>query len=135
VISDRWSSSKAPSSIKSKMAPAADQSADDFDFGDIIDRSIFEQILEMDGDEDEGHEFSQSIVFDFFSQADATFAEMDHSLVSKDLQSLSDKGHFLKGSSATLGFTKVKDECEKIQNWGKKKDEPVWSTKRTKRNF
>lgn len=41
----------------------------------------------------------------------------------KDLQALSDRGHFLKGSSATLGFTKIKDECEKIQNYGHKKDE------------
>lgn len=41
----------------------------------------------------------------------------------KDLQALSDRGHFLKGSSATLGFTKIKDECEKIQNYGRKKDE------------
>lgn len=32
-------------------------------------------------------------------------------------------GHFLKGSSATLGFTKVKDECEKIQHYGHRKDE------------
>jgi osomolarity two-component system phosphorelay intermediate protein YPD1 len=40
-----------------------------------------------------------------------------------NLQALSDKGHFLKGSSATLGFTKIKDECEKIQNYGRKKDE------------
>jgi len=106
------------------MAPAAEQSIDDsFDFGDVVDRSIFDQILEMDGEEDDGHEFSQSIVFDFFSQAEATFVEMDSSLEDEDLQSLSDKGHFLKGSSATLGFTKIKDECEKIQNWGKKKDE------------
>ena len=33
----------------------------------------------------------------------------------KNLTELSHLGHFLKGSSATLGFTKVKDECEKIQ--------------------
>lgn len=32
-------------------------------------------------------------------------------------------GHFLKGSSATLGFNKVKDECEKIQHYGHRKDE------------
>ena len=31
-------------------------------------------------------------------------------------------GHFLKGSSATLGLTQVKDSCEKIQNLGAKKD-------------
>lgn len=40
-----------------------------------------------------------------------------------DLPSLSSLGHFLKGSSATLGLTKVKDSCEKIQHYGQQKDE------------
>jgi osomolarity two-component system phosphorelay intermediate protein YPD1 len=40
-----------------------------------------------------------------------------------DLAQLSSLGHFLKGSSATLGLTKVKDSCEKIQHYGQKKDE------------
>ena len=40
-----------------------------------------------------------------------------------DLKTLSELGHFLKGSSATLGLTKVQNECEKIQNFGHKKDE------------
>lgn len=34
----------------------------------------------------------------------------------KDFDGLSSLGHFLKGSSATLGLTKVKDACEKIQH-------------------
>lgn len=42
--------------------------------------------------------------------------------VDQDLAALSAKGHFLKGSSATIGFTKVKDSCEKIQNIGARKD-------------
>lgn len=41
----------------------------------------------------------------------------------EDLPELSSLGHFLKGSSATLGFNKIKDECEKIQHFGHKKDE------------
>ena len=40
-----------------------------------------------------------------------------------DLVTLSSRGHFLKGSSATLGLTKVKDSCEKIQHFGARKDE------------
>jgi osomolarity two-component system, phosphorelay intermediate protein YPD1 len=36
---------------------------------------------------------------------------------------LSQLGHFLKGSSATLGLIKVRDSCEKIQNYGANKDE------------
>lgn len=39
------------------------------------------------------------------------------------MDELSALGHFLKGSSATLGFNKVKDECEKIQHYGHRKDE------------
>lgn len=41
----------------------------------------------------------------------------------RDLEELSRLGHFLKGSSATLGLTKVKDSCEKIQRYGKKENE------------
>lgn len=105
-----------------------------------IDRTTFEQILEMDDDEDE-REFSRSIVFDFFEQAESTFKKMDSLLyvyglphiklhvltvflsAEKDLAQLSAQGHFLKGSSATLGLTKVKDSCEKIQHFGARKDE------------
>jgi len=106
-----------------------------------IDRTTFEQILEMDDDEEE-REFSRSIVFDFFEQAETTFKKMDQYLydanspcstkpqpltvsssVDKDLAQLSALGHFLKGSSATLGLTKVKDSCEKIQHFGARKDE------------
>lgn len=39
------------------------------------------------------------------------------------MDELSQLGHFLKGSSATLGLTKVKDACEKIQHYGAMKDE------------
>jgi len=38
----------------------------------------------------------------------------------EDLPELSAKGHYLKGSSATVGLSKVKVDCEKIQNFGNK---------------
>ena len=41
----------------------------------------------------------------------------------KDLQKLAADGHFLKGSSATLGLTKVQECCEKIQHYGNGKNE------------
>lgn len=41
----------------------------------------------------------------------------------KNLDELSKLGHFLKGSSATLGFNQVRDECEKIQHYGHMKNE------------
>lgn len=47
--------------------------------GDSIDVLTFEQILEMDDDEDE-REFSRSIVFGFFTQAEETFVKMDEAL-------------------------------------------------------
>ena len=92
---------------------------------DSIDPATFEQILEMDEDEVD-REFSKSIVFDFFGQADSTFEKMDKNLDKKEgeyLKTLSELGHFLKGSSATLGLTKVKDSCEKIQHYGSLKDD------------
>ena len=46
---------------------------------DQIDPATFEQILEMDDDEEE-REFSNSIVFDFFQQADSTFDKMDENM-------------------------------------------------------
>lgn len=92
------------------------------DLGDAIDIVTFSQILEMDDSEDD-REFSKSIVFGFFEQAEETFENMDTALESRNLDELSRLGHFLKGSSATLGLTKVKDSCEKIQRYGKKENE------------
>lgn len=91
------------------------------DFGDRMDQGTFEQILEMDDDDDK--EFSKSIVYGFFDQADNTFKKMEDALKDEDLPELSQLGHFLKGSSATLGLTKVKEACEKIQHYGAQKDE------------
>jgi len=111
------------------MAPSAahvDDSADDLAadlsaFEDSLDQSTFEQILEMDDDRE--REFSRSIVYGFFDQAESTFVKMEKAISVKDLTELSQLGHFLKGSSATLGLTKVKDACEKIQHFGAGKDE------------
>lgn len=102
-------------SVEDSMAALADA-------GEGLDMTTFEQVLEMDDDED-SREFSKSIVFDFFTQAESTFEKMDASLASRDLPDLSQLGHFLKGSSATLGLNKVRDSCEKIQNLGAGKDE------------
>ncbi len=46
------------------------------DLGDSIDQVTFDQILEMDDDEEE-REFSRSIVYGFFEQAETTFKKMD----------------------------------------------------------
>ncbi|RMJ25616.1 Phosphotransmitter protein Ypd1 [Aspergillus sp. HF37] len=91
------------------------------DMGDSIDKSTFEQILEMDDDEE--RDFSKGIVYGYFDQAEGTFDKMGKALNDKKLAELSSLGHFLKGSSATLGLNKVKEACEKIQHYGAGKDE------------
>lgn len=115
----------------------------EIDFGDQVDRAAFEQILDMDEEDD--RDFSKSIVFGFLEQAEQTFIKMEtallaitihplipsslHNLISfshsqeENLPELASLGHFLKGSSATLGFTLVKDECEKIQHYGNQKND------------
>ena len=45
---------------------------------DDVDESTFSQILEMDEEGD--HEFSRGIVFDFFSQAENTFNDIEAGL-------------------------------------------------------
>ncbi|RHZ44721.1 Hpt domain-containing protein [Aspergillus thermomutatus] len=91
------------------------------EMSEVLDKSTFEQILEMDDDDD--RDFSKGIVYGFFDQAETTFEKMEKALEDKKLAELSSLGHFLKGSSATLGLNKVKDHCEKIQHYGAGKDE------------
>ncbi|KAJ5928674.1 hypothetical protein N7466_007630 [Penicillium verhagenii] len=91
------------------------------DVADILDEGTFEQILEMDDDDE--RDFSKGIVYGFFDQAKTTFEKMEKAVKDEDLDELSSLGHFLKGSSATLGMTHVKDGCEKIQHYGARKDE------------
>jgi HPt (histidine-containing phosphotransfer) domain-containing protein len=43
----------------------------------------------------------------------------------KDLAKLSSLGHFLKGSSAALGVSRVQASCEKIQHYGNLRDEEL----------
>lgn len=50
----------------------------DVHFGDGVDVNTFNQILEMDDADD--REFSSTLVFDFFTQAEDTFSSMDDAL-------------------------------------------------------
>ncbi|KAJ6620772.1 CoA-transferase family III domain-containing protein [Mycena sp. CBHHK59/15] len=88
---------------------------------ETVDMDIFSQILELD--EDDTHEFSKEMVTEYFSQASSTFLEMDKALTDRKLPQLSALGHFLKGSSAALGLSKVQASCEKMQNYGELRDE------------
>lgn len=55
-----------------------DQMPDLSAFDDSIDQTTFEQILEMD--DDDSRDFSRSIVFGYFEQAESTFAKMDQAM-------------------------------------------------------
>ncbi|AEO71648.1 1a01fb81-4ad7-452b-8be1-71967b0f38c4 [Thermothielavioides terrestris] len=89
------------------------------DFGEHVDDAIFSQILEMDENETD-REFSAPLVFGFFEQAKETFEDMQRAAEEHNLDKLSSLGHFLKGSSATLGFNKIRDSCQVIQQYGHK---------------
>lgn len=100
------------------MAPAETaKAAKQYKLSDVLDMNTFDQILEMDDPDD--NEFSASIVVGFLDQAEETFVQMDTALEEKKLEELSSLGHFLKGSSATLGLVKIRDGCESIQRYGK----------------
>lgn len=85
---------------------------------EFIDKQAFDQILDMDDDPDD-RDFSRDIVFGFFDQVQNIIKQMKSSIESNDLEKLSSLGHYLKGSSATIGLTRIKDACEAIQNLGK----------------
>ncbi|BGP58238.1 hypothetical protein JCM8202_002809 [Rhodotorula sphaerocarpa] len=87
---------------------------------ELVDRDVFDQLLEID--DDDTREFSKGLAFDYIHQADATIEEIKTALTDKDLATLSARGHFLKGSSAALGFQRVQHSCEALQHFGKRLD-------------
>lgn len=90
---------------------------------DLINWTIFQELLLMDEDE-EG--FALSLVETFVQQCNETFKKIEELIDNKEayneerLSELSGLGHYLKGSAAALGLQRVQDECERIQNYGKK---------------
>ncbi|TFK20004.1 histidine-phosphotransfer domain, HPT domain-containing protein [Coprinopsis marcescibilis] len=93
---------------------------EDEESSEIVDMDVFSQLIELDEDDPD---FSKEMAEQYFSQAIATFGKLDEALLDKDLKELSSLGHFLKGSSAALGLSKVQKSCEKIQNYGNLRDE------------
>lgn len=69
-----------PRSLSSQAGDAGDTSGESPDglSPEIIDMDIFGQLLEMDDEED--REFSKSIVWNYFDQAETTFEKMDQAL-------------------------------------------------------
>lgn len=110
----------------------------------VIDSETFEQLLELD--EDDEHEFSKQMAWEYFGQMEVTLTKLDKALCvpdpflhllgqltptlsdKKDLLTLSSLGHFLKGSSAALGAARVQQLCENIQYYGELKDHRAGKT-------
>lgn len=88
---------------------------------DSIDWAIFDELVLMDEDEPG---FSKSLIQTFIEQATQTFTDIETTLAqqSPNLNTLSQYGHFLKGSAASLGLFRIQEQCERIQNYGLEKD-------------
>ncbi len=85
---------------------------------DLIDWSIFNEIMAMDEDEDS---FSSNLFLNFCDQAESTFLKIDQAIKALDLKALSDLGHYLKGSAGSLGLIKIQRSCESIQDFGSRR--------------
>lgn len=90
---------------------------------ELLNYNTFQELLIMDEDDPD---FSQSLISTFIEQALSIFEELQEFLEKdaksdEDLVKMSNLGHYLKGSAAALGLVKIQEECERIQNYGKKK--------------
>lgn len=84
----------------------------------LIDDEIFNQLLDIE--EDDSKDFTRGLVQDFFQQVDESIVEFKELLDDSKVIEAGKLGHYLKGSSAMIGVTKVKDVCEDIQMWQQK---------------
>lgn len=82
---------------------------------DIFDEETFQQLLDLD--DDDKHEFSRSMVEEFFVSTIATIDEMKRALASNDYVEVSHRGHYMKGGAAGVGAAQVRDICEHIQTY------------------
>lgn len=85
----------------------------------VINWDILNEVVSMD-EFDPG--FSQQLIVQYIEQAETTFRQISEklNLSTPDLINISSLGHFLKGSSASLGLQRIAWTCERIQNYGKK---------------
>jgi len=114
TFSRHGSAAKVPMTMEARPDPANQAKS-------VIDMDTFQQILDLDDDDE--HEYSRELAGAYFAQARTTFDDMRKAFTSKDLKELSSLGHFLKGSSAALGVSKVSSSCQKIEHYGKQRDE------------
>lgn len=67
----------------------------------------------------ESNKYQYRILCALGEELQLTIIFSDFNRENEELETLSSLGHFLKGSSATLGLIKIRDGCEAIQRYGK----------------
>ncbi|KAG0265419.1 hypothetical protein DFQ27_000633 [Actinomortierella ambigua] len=86
----------------------------------IVDEDTFDWLLALDEDND--HEFSESLFTSYFKQAEEALEEMRDALENKNLQELSRLGKLLMDTSAFYGAIKVRNACERLYHYGRCND-------------
>ena len=84
----------------------------------LVNEEIFQQLVDMD-EGDPSHEFSAGILRDFFVQAQDCISKFHQLLKERNLDELAKLGHYLKGSSASVGGNEIKNLMEPIQYYTK----------------
>ena len=80
----------------------------------VIDREAIEQLFMFDEDGDDS--FSREMLTTFENQGRDTLVRMRSALRTGDYDDLSRAGHFLKGSSVTMGSIEVPSICADIEH-------------------
>jgi len=89
----------------------------------VVDIEIFNELLEMDNENEGSRTFSRGLVRDYEKQADEMIRSMKEAVKAKNLLSLKQLGYHLKQTSTSLGLPRVSQCCEKIQFLAQQKDE------------
>ncbi|KAI0465965.1 hypothetical protein F4859DRAFT_499353 [Xylaria cf. heliscus] len=82
----------------------------------VVDTQVFEQILEMDDNDDEiGREFSRSLVSNLFLDGEGRAKVIEESIFNGDLYVTETNAHAWKGHCYTLGIRHLGLLCEQMQ--------------------
>ena len=77
----------------------------------VFNVTMYENLIDADD-----AEFAKEIVNEWLQQAKSCVPEMEELLSQRNWAQLSEKGHFLKGTSAFVGADRVKQICDELQN-------------------
>lgn len=80
---------------------------------EILNAEAVEQLFALDDDDDD---FSTNMLEEFAKQATECVEKMRADLKAGNFNDLSRAGHFLKGSSYTMGSVEIPDICAEIEH-------------------